>query len=343
MLESQESLPSSLNGSPAVAPPPKALRKLHAESYAALTPSTLRVPFALDIPSDGSPAFECVCAPPDAAFSNSANNIGLNSTFSGSATTPATTNTSTPGGLAWTVRLCLLVCVASPYARAGVSGLRLKHLVRDGVQGEWGSSWKPTRGIAPLQNVDLRKERRAAALGASNSGSGSNLNSNTGGSGSGGQGQGRQRGWASYLLSTLLTPHEREYHDGDEADTDSDLDSEIDVSIGERRGKGRTDPNSNLSHGHEEAHSSTKADAEARDTRGGLEDSEERMHTRTIRSYADAELDLGAAGTAGVGAGDADAEGGWSELRTETVECTVPVVVLPGNTMFRPLEVVFDV
>lgn len=258
MLESQESLPSSLAGS---STPPKKLRKLHAEFHTGLTLSTLRVPFALDIPSDGTPAFECVCAPPDASSTSG--------------------TLATSGGLSWTVRLCLLVCVASPHARTGAGGLKLKHLMRDGIQGEWGAAWKATRGIAPLQNVDLRAERRAAAAGSGVSSE---------------QGQGQQsqeqKGWASYF-SNLLIPREREYHDGDEASSDSDSNSDFNVD----------------------------------EARGGDEDEE----TRTIRGPYDPGVDLGC-GTRG-----------WAELRTETVECAVPVRVLPGNTAFRPMEVVFDI
>jgi len=40
-----------------------------------------------------------------------------------------------------------------------------------------------------------------------------------------------------------------------------------------------------------------------------------------------------------LGAGDE----GWRELVVETVECEVPVMVWPGNTAFRPEDVVFDV
>ena len=46
---------------------------------------------------------------------------------------------------------------------------------------------------------------------------------------------------------------------------------------------------------------------------------------------ADGEVDLGAG------------EEGWRELGVETVECEVPVMVWPGNTAFRPEDVVFDV
>lgn len=36
-------------------------------------------------------------------------------------------------------------------------------------------------------------------------------------------------------------------------------------------------------------------------------------------------------------------EGLWQEVKLETVECEVPVRVWPGNTAFKPVDVVFDV
>ncbi|ESK82104.1 retrograde golgi transport protein rgp1-like protein [Moniliophthora roreri MCA 2997] len=48
----------------------------------------------------------------------------------------------------------------------------------------------------------------------------------------------------------------------------------------------------------------------------------------------------------GVGSG-VDYAGGredeWEEVKIETVECEVPIRVWPGNTAFRPMDVVFDV
>jgi hypothetical protein len=40
---------------------------------------------------------------------------------------------------------------------------------------------------------------------------------------------------------------------------------------------------------------------------------------------------------------DDERRGGWEEMRTEMVECEVPVRVWPGNTAFRAMDVVFDV
>ena len=46
-------------------------------------------------------------------------------------------------------------------------------------------------------------------------------------------------------------------------------------------------------------------------------------------------------GEVDLGAGEEDE--GWREIAVETVECEVPVMVWPGNTAFRPEDVVFDV
>jgi RAB6A-GEF complex partner protein 2 len=98
------------------------MRRVHAEHHSSFVLSTLRTTFALDIPPDASPAFQI--------------NIG---------------ESAQKGGLEWRVRLCLLVAVASESSNSGTQGVRMKHLVRDGPKGEWGSSWKATRGIAPME------------------------------------------------------------------------------------------------------------------------------------------------------------------------------------------------
>ena len=53
--------------------------------------------------------------------------------------------------------------------------------------------------------------------------------------------------------------------------------------------------------------------------------------SRVNRDLTSEELDIGG--------GDE----GWGELRAEMVECEIPIRVWPGNTAFRPMEVVFDV
>ncbi|KAL5534971.1 RGP1 [Sanghuangporus sanghuang] len=286
MLEAHETLPDSLNQSSQGA---KKLRKLHAEYHTSLTLSTLRTSFALDIPSDATPAFQYVCAPP---FSSSSALPAPSKSTTGLGLT-GQANEGTPGGLTWTVRLCLLVGVASPYARKGVAGGCVKGLVRDGPHGEWGTAWRATRGIAPLQNIDTRAARRAQqreALAASGAENGSGQQTQQ-------QQQQQQRGWASYFFSGLLAPGEREYHDGDE-----------DI-----------------------ASSSSSSSLTSSPRLSGVRELGEIDETRTVRDDMGIDLDPGG--------GDE----GWSELRAETVECEVPIRVWPGNTAFRPLEVVFEV
>jgi hypothetical protein len=36
-------------------------------------------------------------------------------------------------------------------------------------------------------------------------------------------------------------------------------------------------------------------------------------------------------------------DGGWKDIKVETVECEVPIKVWPGNTVFKATDVVFDV
>jgi RAB6A-GEF complex partner protein 2 len=50
----------------------------------------------------------------------------------------------------------------------------------------------------------------------------------------------------------------------------------------------------------------------------------------------------------GTQGGDKDGEDdfgeeGWKEVKVETVECEVPIQVWAGNTVFKAMEVVFDV
>ncbi len=143
----------------------------------------------------------------------------------------------------------------------------MKHLIVDGERGEWGSAWRATKGIAPLQNIDTRRAEAAAAAALARGEQ---------------QGQNSRRGgWTSYIFSGLLSG-EREYHDGDE-DVDSDVEAEAPAGEG------------------------------------------------IVIDPATGEVDVGGG------------EHGWSELRVETVECEVPIGVWPGNTAFKPMEVVFSV
>lgn len=132
MLEAQESLPSLIS-------PPSAARQMHrvhAEHHSSFVHSSLRTTFALDIPSDASPAFQVKIG--DATH------------------VPAPT-----GGLEWKVRLCLLVAVAAESSDPGSQGVRMKHLLRDGARGEWGSSWKASPSIAPMEHPSHEQEQQA--------------------------------------------------------------------------------------------------------------------------------------------------------------------------------------
>lgn len=124
ILEAHESLPSSISG-PSTS---RQLRRVHAEHHSSFTTCTLRTTFALDIPSDASPAFQVRVGSPQPGA-------------------PPTTL----GGLEWKVRLCLLVAVTTESAQPGTEGVRIKHMRRDGPRGEWGSSWRAPSGIAPME------------------------------------------------------------------------------------------------------------------------------------------------------------------------------------------------
>ncbi|KAF8060802.1 Rgp1-domain-containing protein [Lyophyllum atratum] len=126
ILEAHESLPSTISPQSSS----RHLRRVHAEHHSSFTASTLRTTFALDIPSDASPAFQM--------------RVGMNQPGG-----PFTTF----GGLEWKVRLCLLVAVAAESSQVGTEGVRVKQLVRDGPRGEWGSSWRAPRTNAPMEKL----------------------------------------------------------------------------------------------------------------------------------------------------------------------------------------------
>ncbi|KAG6327034.1 hypothetical protein ID866_12055, partial [Astraeus odoratus] len=220
MLEAQERLPGPI----ASAGGARHMRRVHAEHHSSFVASTLRTTFSLDIPSDASPSFQI--------------RIGEDQKDAAAAV----------GGLVWRVRLCLLVAVASESAEADDDGVRLKHLVRDGPAGEWGTPYRAPRTIAPL-------ERPRVAPGTARS---LTTSSST---------------WTQFLVSSFLGGGEHRYHDGDEEDSHDDVDAEQWAA--------------------------------------------ERVENAK--------------------------EEGWREVKVETVECEVPIVVWPGNTAFRAMDVVFDV
>ncbi|KAI9460135.1 Rgp1-domain-containing protein [Lactarius psammicola] len=172
MLEAHESLPSE------IAAPPDArhasyMRRVHAEHHASFIPQTQRTTFALDIPSDAAPAFRL--------------SLG---------------GAPSEGGLAWKVRLCLLVAITAP-------GAQVRGMVRDGPRGQWGSTWVPTDSLAP-------RERPPKAQATSP----------------------QVHSWASFFTSTFLSVSEGGFHDGDEALTDEEdgeglAEGEVDMGAGE--------------------------------------------------------------------------------------------------------------
>lgn len=125
MLESQEMLPSQI----ASAGNLRHMRRVHAEHHASLVSSVLRTTFALDIPSDASPAFQVELG--DAGHGTS----GL------------------AGGLHWRVRLSLLVAVATESSPVDAGGALFKQLAQDGTGGEWGMSYRAYPSIAPKERL----------------------------------------------------------------------------------------------------------------------------------------------------------------------------------------------
>src|SRR6266849_1086500 len=127
MLEAHETLPTDLTAPPTAdkrhitttSTPTSSsyMRRMHAEHHASFMPQTLRTTFALDIPSDATPSFRL--------------SLG---------------GKPSEGGLAWKVRLCLLVAVAAPDAQ-------VRGMVREGPRGHWGSTWVPTDSLAPRERL----------------------------------------------------------------------------------------------------------------------------------------------------------------------------------------------
>lgn len=136
LLEAHESLPGCLSSTNSS----RHMRRVHAEQHSSFMTSTLRTTFSLDIPPDGSPAFQVDV-------------VGQGQS--------STRIPSGSGGLEWKVRLCLLVAVGSVSAVADSNGVRLKNLIRDGPRGDWGSSWKAAPTIAPKERPEIRAQSSA--------------------------------------------------------------------------------------------------------------------------------------------------------------------------------------
>ncbi|CAL1696749.1 unnamed protein product [Somion occarium] len=184
LLEAHESLPGCISPSNNS----RHLRRVHAEQHSSFMASMLRTTFSLDIPPDGSPAFQV--------------------DVQGSSNFPA--SRTSPGGLEWKVRLCLLVSVGSPTSRTDANGVRLKNLVRDGPRGEWGSSWKASDSIAPMERPDTRVHANGNEELLPTSPS-------------------TAKSWMSFFTTSLLGVSEIGYHDGDE-----DIDDEGATEDGEK-------------------------------------------------------------------------------------------------------------
>ncbi|KAJ3807538.1 Rgp1-domain-containing protein [Lentinula aff. lateritia] len=259
-LETHESLPYPISTTPNTAAATRQLKRVHVEHHSSFVLSTLRTTFALDIPSDASPAFQI--------------RVGDQPFHTDAMTHP---KSKFNGGLEWKVRLCLLVAVAKENSDSGTESVRFKSLVRDGPRGEWGSAWKAPIGAAPCEKP-MSTGSSTAQLSPRQQ-----------------QQPGVVKSWTSFIAASFLGAAEGGYHDGDEF---SDYSS---------------DPNDDEV-GYEGNH--TSYDGIKPNHAGGV-------------------------GT-GVNFGGGR-EVSWQEIELETVECEVPVSVWPGNTAFKPVDVVFDV
>ena len=150
MLESQETLPAQISSAGHL----RHMRRVHAEHHASLVSAALRTTFSLDIPSDASPAFQVEVGDGHGALG---------------------------GGLAWRVRLSLLVAVTGESAPTDGDGVRFRQMGPDAASGEWGTAYTAYPSIAP--KVRAHRETESAT-------------------------------WTQLFVSSLLG--EREYHDGDE-------------------------------------------------------------------------------------------------------------------------------
>jgi len=191
MLEAHESLPSE------IATPPDArnasyMRRVYAEHHASFMPQTLRTTFALDIPPDAAPAFRL--------------SLG---------------GAPSEGGLAWKVRLCLLVAVAVP-------GAQVRGLAREGHRGQWGSTWVGADSLAPRERPLPPKVADPPSLSPSSPNQSQSPKPKAQQMAASPQ----TRSWAALLASTFLGMSEGGFHDGDETATDDDADADGEVDLG---------------------------------------------------------------------------------------------------------------
>ncbi|KAK0472844.1 hypothetical protein IW261DRAFT_1660353 [Armillaria novae-zelandiae] len=94
------------------------------------------------------------------------------------------------GRLEWKVRLCFLVSIAAELSHVGSKGVRMKSLVQDRAEGEWGASWWATKSIAPMEKPVVHTHPP------------------------------QPQGWVAYLAASILGTGGSEYHDGDEAEVE---------------------------------------------------------------------------------------------------------------------------
>lgn len=118
MLEAHENLPQSwLERADGTQAP--GMRRVHAEHHEALVPCASRAAFALNIPSDGAPEF-ALC-----------------------------TGRGSAGGVAWKIRICLLVA-------ASEGGHLVEH---PAASSAWATSYVARAGIAPARRREHDTEK----------------------------------------------------------------------------------------------------------------------------------------------------------------------------------------
>ncbi|KIJ45183.1 hypothetical protein M422DRAFT_67326 [Sphaerobolus stellatus SS14] len=115
------------------------VQRVLAQHHSSLVVDQRRVSFALDIPSDASPAFEIL------------------------------QGDSETGGLEWKLRLYLLVSVASAAggnAKGKGRAVEVRTMEKDGSPGEWGRGFRAPEGLAPVERVPAQEVHLKATTGA---------------------------------------------------------------------------------------------------------------------------------------------------------------------------------
>ncbi|KAG8952574.1 hypothetical protein FRC03_012068 [Tulasnella sp. 419] len=133
ILESHETLPRTFGGSERSSQNTRGLRRVHAEHHTSLVINSRRIAFGLDIPSDASPGFRFMHQDESGDYEDE-------------------------GGIEWKVRLCFLVAMVPPSNEPDApnpSKVEMRHLTKDGVGGDWGTSWRASSTLAPLVKASL--------------------------------------------------------------------------------------------------------------------------------------------------------------------------------------------